>query len=459
MPINAWIVNDSKLKYLARKYRISEYLLTAINVKNHNDVEKIAIANKVALDREFYEAHMVATDKLTFFAKPEALKFETEKSNDSDVVRIIIRYKTAVVVWKMPREEYMKHKPTEWLELFKNYLLIKAKKREYIDRNRGNKKIIWWEAEKVKFVNVDSNPEPFKQLVKAYAKRYQFPIATALLALLGYHPDIENQAEAYLLLLARLIPAVSIEPVHGLELTTPGTGKTTVALIYELALGWHYFAEIPSLATLVGDARTGTAIIARVNGVWFDEIDAWVVDATKRAQMRELIESLLTGMWQGVWKRSKGGVKSIEVHNPVPLWHSGNMLTPVNPRDKIVSIIKSAAPDKAMAYNDRIAIAISATKEDLPEVIQDYTLARKSGKQVFGKPSAIRGAAELLQKLVAEQGIEPVKTPFKGRKSENYKRVYKALTILLSKSLDKVEYDEELVAKLAEKYVKGVVIA
>ena len=460
MPISAWIVANPKIKYLARKYQISEYLLTSLKIKDDKQAEKIAIANKITIDREYYEAYASASDTLTFFGKPEAVRYE-DKVFDSgeEIVRITMRFKTATILWDMPKDEYKKVSPKQWIEKFRNYVLVKADKKVYISDKGGRRtKLVWWQAKKVRFVNVTSDKTTFKKLVEIYSKRYDYPTATALLALLGYHPDITYQAEAFMILLARLLPLISVEPIHGVEFTIQGTGKTTVALIYEVSANWRYFAEVPSLATLVGDARTGTALIAHVNGVWFDEFDAWVTDSSKRAQMRELVETLLTGMWQGVWKRSKGGIHAVEVVNPVPLWHSGNIYGAEHPRNKLITIIRSITPDKALPYNDRIAVAITATREDLPETIQSHTLARKSGKTVYGKPSVIRGAVDMLQELATN--AEDIETKeLKARMRVNYVRVHKALQVLLSKSINKIEYDRDLVDKLAKKYVEGVVIA
>ena len=457
--INAWVVSDPRIRYLARKYNISEYLLSAINVSNPELIKELAVANKLTLDREFYQAHAVSSNRLMFFGKPETVSFEEKETEAGKIIQIVMRFKTTTVIWNLTAEEYAKKSPEQWIEHLRSYVLAKAEKVVWQPKgDRPKKKVVFWRATSVKFINVQADKEPFQRIVKVLRHRWQFPIATGLMTLLGYTPDIEGQPEAYMLLLARLIPAVSPEPVHTVEFTVPGTGKTTVALIYELALNWRYFAEVPSLSTLIGDARTGAALIARINGVWFDEFDAWTTDAAKRAAMRELVESLLTGMWQGKWARSKGGIHSISVHNPIPLVHSGNVAGPEHPRNKLLAIIRAITPDKASAYNDRVGIAVTATKSDLPEVIQSHTYTAKAKRTIYGRPSAIKGAIELLQELVATKGQEPGSNPFKGRMAENYRRVYRALSVLLAKDLETLEADKRLIERIAKKYVEGVII-
>jgi hypothetical protein len=45
--LNAWVVTDPRTRFLARKYSISEYLLSAINVQDPKAIEQIALANKL----------------------------------------------------------------------------------------------------------------------------------------------------------------------------------------------------------------------------------------------------------------------------------------------------------------------------------------------------------------------------------------------------------------------------
>ena len=460
--ISAWVVTSPEIRYLARKYRLSEYLLASINVKSIKELERIARANRITIDREYYEAYAARSDKLMFFGKPETVKIDTVEYQGEKYVRITMRFKTCAVVWMMPEGEYARREPEEWLELLRNYVIVKARrvvlphKRDGVNRRKPD--VVMWRAEKVKFVSVDVDVETARRLIEAYARRYEAPILTAFASLMGYHPEILSESMVWPLLIARALPVVSPDPIHVAEFTIQGTGKTTMALIYETALGWKYYAEVPSLASLVGDARTGHAIIARVNGVWFDEFDAWTTDARKRAEMRELIETLLTGMWQGRWQRSKGGIHTITVDNPIPVYHSGNAFGAVHPREKIASIIRSIAVDKAGPYNDRIAVAITAVNQKLPEVIQEWTLSNKSGKTVYGKPSVIRGFVEYVQRLVAMKGRMPKTIPFKARMAENYRRVYRALSILLVTDANADDLPEEQVERLARMLVEGVVI-
>lgn len=461
--INAWVVSTPELRYLARKYNLPDYLIASLNVDNPRVLEQIAEAAAIANDPEEYGANAVTYEKLAFFGRPLSVKFAKVERNGNEYVKVTIKLKTATLLWYIPMAEWQRRRPREWIELFRNWMYIIAKrivmdnKKDDKQKKRRGDNIIWI-VEKAKFVNIKSDRETARRLIEAYARRYDFPVITAILSVLGYHPEITGEPEAFLLLLARVIPAASVDPVHAVEFTVPGTGKTTIALIYETALRWRYFAEVPSVATLVGDARTGASLIASADGIWFDEFDAWVADSRKRSEMRELIETLLTGMWQGKWKRSKGGALAPEATRPIPVYHSGNVAGPEHPRNKLMTIIKAVAPDKAAPYNDRIGIAVTAVKAGLAETIQEWTLSNKARRVVYGRPSVIRGIFDLVQEAIVKHGSEPTENPFKGRMAENYRRVYRALTVLLATNPEMTEYDEDKVKRITKLFVEGVVI-
>ena len=462
MGINAWLIHDPQIKLLSRRYKVSEYLLQALNVRDPRVIEEVARAARLAIDREFYKLYEAASDTLSFFGRPEGIDVSiNEKDN---LVRLMVKFKTTVVTVVLTRDEYLKRTPEEWAELLKGWIYVKAhkevEKRQMKTRGRSIvSKRITWVADKVKFIQVNEDRQPFLRLVGIYARRFEFPVLAASLAVLGYRPDIMAHSETLLLLLARLLPLASAEPVHVVEFSRPGTGKTTLALYYEVGASWRYYAEPPSLATLVGDARTGAAIIARVNGLWFDEFDAWRVGGDKRQQMREIIEVMLTGMWQGRWQRSKGGSLSIVVDNPIPVVFTGNTERAENPREKLRGIIAAAAPDKAAAFDDRVMVAITAIREDIPEVIQSHLL-----RNVSPRPSVVKGMVATMEEatIVAP---EPPSNPFKARRGEAYRRVYKTLTVLMATDVA-VEggrlvirgYDQAIVSDMAKKFVKGVVM-
>jgi len=116
-PINAFVVSSPKIRLIARKYRISEYLLTSLNIHDENVIRRVAIANKMSIDRETFEAHAVASNRIELFNRPEAVRFNSRRLPDStEVVDIIMRFKTTTVIWTMEKSDYNKYPPEHWLE-------------------------------------------------------------------------------------------------------------------------------------------------------------------------------------------------------------------------------------------------------------------------------------------------------------------------------------------------------
>jgi len=171
--------------------------------------------------------------------------------------------------------------------------------------------------------------------------------------------------------------------------------------------------------------------------------------------LAEIIEVLLTGMEQGLWKRSKGGEKRIEAQNAIPVVLTGNIAAPISPRAKLKEIIAKAAPDAAEAFNQRVSVAVALTA-DISGDVMSSTWEAAIGKPVVTRPSVLRGYREFVQSLY-NRAPEPKENPFKGRFARSYRRVYKELAVLLTHP----HYNNELLAlveDLAKKLVKGAII-
>lgn len=484
--IDAWVVSSPKLRLFASKYRIPVEVLAAIRVQDEEKLRMIAEAYRIANSTEYAQVALASRDAITLFGKPEALrvrerrvKTRTQQGDivEMDVVDVTIKFKTVAVVWRVPKQQFarMAKDIDKFVENMMGWLLVKAVKREI----RGKKETVtWWEVAKLKHLNVDEDRETAKKLVEVYAKRYDWPYLAALAAVFGYVPDIIYDEHAFPSLVARFTVIVGgpvAQPtLHGVELTLPGTGKTTMANLLDISMRWLYYAEPPSPASFLGDARTGWSPLSGADGVWLDEYDAWP-SMKQRDDFKEVIAALLTGMEQGRWQRSKGGVKAPRVDRAIPLYFTGNMDESgcivyryrgveqrqcfEEPREFIKWTIGALLPSKRQAFNERVAIAVMNVSPKTPVAIQEWTMARKSGRPVFGKPSVIRGLVNMLREEIAMRW-EALPRP--GREFENmrmqqrYEGVTRVLSVLLGQPGEPLE--DNAVVGIAKKLVAGLVV-
>ena len=451
-----WIIVNPEVAEVARRYRVPIHVIASVKgVKP----EIVAKAYRTAHQREYYDFLAAASNRISLFGRPVALKAERKHTKEGEKVYITISYPTTRIVWQLEMEEFAKKTPEEWIRDLTEWIYAKAERVEYtIEKGGKKKRITYWKATKVAIARAESDTETAKHLIERYHSAGLIsPVLYAGAALLGYIPRRVLQ-EPMLQLLAALylLPIVSPEPIHMVLLSVPGIGKTTTAVLYHDALKWEFFNEPPSLASLVGDARTGRSAIAGSEGIWFDEFDKWETRRRKAEDLAEIIEVLLTGMEQGLWKRSKGGEKKIEVQNSIPVVLTGNIAAPISPRAKLKEIISKAAPDASEAFNQRVAVAVTLTA-DLSGDVMSSTWESVIGKPVVTRPSVLRGYREYVQSLY-HKAPEPSKNPFKGRFARSYRRVYKALAVLFTHP----HYSEDalaLVEDLTKKLVKGAIIA
>jgi len=444
---------------IARRHRVPLHILASIKAKKP---ELLAKAYKTAVQREYYDLVSAASKKITLLGRVQTFKAERIKTeNGGDRVRLTLKFPTTAVIWYMDIEEFAKHSAEEWIRMLTDWIFVKAELVEY-KLKRGNKrqKIRFWEAKKVVFAKVEEDVETAKRLIEAYVGVHKHPTIVALGGLLGYATKaVMESLEMQTLVTLYTLPIVAADPIHALILTRPGMGKTTIAFLYRDMLKWEYYAEIPSIATLIGDARTGRSRVAGVNGIWFDEVDKWVARRAKTDAVAELVEVILTGMEQGIWKRSRGGEKTIEVHNPIPVVLSGNVGSAVDPREKIRQIVGKVSGDAANAFEERIAYAVVVAAKWSGTVMKS-TWESVTKYQLITRPSVMRGMRTLLQELYA-LAPEPSEVPseFEGRYARSFKRVFKALNVLLSPNPLKREWpDEGIITEFAKRLVGGWVV-
>jgi hypothetical protein len=268
-----------------------------------------------------------------------------------------------------------------------------------------------------------------------------------LLIGLGYRPEQEVKR----LFIPRILAwfkGFDGRPMHTCQFTLPESGKTTFGLRSETLFNWRYFAEPPTLARLVLDARSG--VLGEVflrNGIVFDEFDKWTLDTADR---RYTFDSILTGMEQGKWERgvSAMGVRTPDVSRLVPIVFFGNLgdfeklygVTQYNARAFFNAIYSARLTQDVRPLCDRLCV-IDACYQKIE--IMNYLTNKVLPDGV------IRGIVSLLQKEVKECNDSKLS----GRMKRHGDNVYAVLSTMMK--ID-VEFADGLVSGFLnlDKYVK-----
>ena len=448
-----YIITDSRVEVIARKYRIPSQILASFKA---GDPEKLAVAVKSSEDRQLLDI-VKAKGEVFIIGRP--IGFRLRKRNDNGGVEVFLRFKSTNARIILDEDVVDRMKPAELYELLTDWIALKGTAKT-MERNRSLVEFI--DARTYKFLRVQEDRSTAMRLVANLAREgVPFPGLGALLLVMGYALGrlvTADDKRWFPLAVARALPIASPEPIHIVELSAPGTGKTTWAIAYHTALGWEFYNEVPSLATLVGDARTGKSAIAGAQGVWFDEFDKWGTNAQKRGDLAEIIEVLLTGMEQGVWKRGKGGVNAVEVVNPIPVVFTGNTWGPVGScRGALRGLLEPIAKSASRAFEERVSVCVYA--RDKTNAFMDYAVATMIGRTTAPRPSVLRGLRSILQEAYAMAPEPEIPGKYSGRMRRHYKRVYRALWALIAwRSPEGEEAAGEKIRVLAEQLVDGLVV-
>ncbi len=166
---------------------------------------------------------------------------------------------------------------------------------------------------------------------------------------------------------------------HLIEISPPGTGKTTYAWYLSRVLGGTVVSESPTAAYLIGDARDGSfGTVYTSNIVIFDEIDKWHGE-----RLRQTYDVLLSGLENCQWHRSAG--KGIHVSKCISAVFLGNTPPPEKSRPGVVKLLSQLLKVNAQPLVDRTALIAL----DAPRFVTDYV-----GDILV--PSATRGLSELM---------------------------------------------------------------
>jgi hypothetical protein len=419
---------------VARRYGISPWVLGLFK----GNTEKIALALSLAENKQKFKVYSRTVNELPLLFRP--IDF-TILSADNNVVNVVLRAKTCKV---LARIQY--NSPEDLLNKLNSWMYV-------IGVYNPEKNVVY--SKKLSVIEITSDIESAKHYYEKFKDRYgHLGLSMLWMYSFGIKPtrilfsDDQKAKALWVAFLVRLLPLISPIPIHVFEISSVATGKTTTAMIYKSIFGWDYFNEPPSLATLIGDARTGISRIQSVNGIWFDEFEKWFAKLSGLTTLNEIIETLLTGMEQGVWKRSKGGIHTIETNKYIPIIMSGNIpLERSNPREYLKKLVQRASKTAGEPFSDRVSIAVGIIAKPIIPYIAGY----KHNITFTVRPSFIKGLYELTMKLYEERNkdIEQnIPKKFEGRLQKHYVNVVKALNAVYHQELD-------LVMELAELLVRG----
>ncbi len=172
---------------------------------------------------------------------------------------------------------------------------------------------------------------------------------------------------------------VLINKGHLIEISQPGTGKTTYAWFLSRVLGGTVINESPTPAYLIGDARDSSfGVVFTSNIVVFDEIDKWHGD-----KLRQVYDVMLSGLENCVWGRAAG--KGIQVSKCISAAFLGNTAPEEKSRQGVARLLSTLLKVNAQPLVDRVAVIAL----DAPRFTADHV-----GDML--KPSVVRGLSELM---------------------------------------------------------------
>ena len=172
---------------------------------------------------------------------------------------------------------------------------------------------------------------------------------------------------------------------HLIEISQPGTGKTTYAWYLSRVLGGTVVNESPTPAYLIGDARDGSfGVVFTSNIIVFDEIDKWHGE-----KLRQVYDVMLSGLENCQWSRA--AAKGIQLSKCLSAVFLGNTPPLEKSRPGVVKLLSQLLKVNAQPLVDRVAvIALEA-----PRFQSDFV-----GPML--KPSVTRGISELMTADVHE---------------------------------------------------------
>jgi len=166
---------------------------------------------------------------------------------------------------------------------------------------------------------------------------------------------------------------------HLIEISQPGTGKTTYAWYLTRVLGGTVINESPTPAYLIGDARDGSfGVVFSSNIVVFDEIDKWHGE-----RLKQVYDVMLSGLENCQWGRA--AAKGIQISKCLSAVFLGNTPPAEKSRPAVVKLLSQLLKINAQPLVDRVAVIALEAPRFSTDFVGDMLM-----------PAVTRGIAELM---------------------------------------------------------------
>ena len=340
-------------------------------------------------------------------------------------------------VWRAP-EKFLSLPLEERVNVLGDVIVVRAVE-------RGGR----FEVEELRSLRTRSDPDALAALAQTDEARHLrdaglAPEAAAAALLLAEPRSLDAAAS-----LALRLALLSVRGlVHVAEWSRKAVLKSTTFRLAEAYLRWwHLTGERPSLATLIGDARTGVSRLAGVDGVAFDEIGSW--RKSSRADDEGFWSAIRSGLTNGIWKRARGGEKSIEIQRMLPTYWAGNPTeaplgeTPPREHTRLWLRRQGLDAEELDAMLSRYAVFWGVTDQS----VSDELLATLR-MNVYPAPGVVRAYAEYVRAAQRRPLPVPQRCELHDRELVAYRNVSGVFRAVFA--------DEKAAAMLACAAVRGV---
>ncbi|ALG96880.1 protease [Acidianus rod-shaped virus 2] len=405
--------------------RILYYIFRNTNIPEEKKANALK-AWHLGNDNQYFEMYKAFTDEIKFISK--IVKFK-EKGGE-----IVAYFQNGFTGRFDPR--MLADNPDDAYNLMQSYLLVKIKKTTDS-----------WEIYDIIPVEPAKNVDVARQLLQ-FVEAEHMTYAVLLYAF-GYDVEKMDSNDA-LLTIPRFSPLFvspySKRRYNVIEISNPGTGKTSIFTILQEVFNFRYYTEPPTYANLVYDARNnvyGAVYLAK--GLIFDEIQTWK-DNTNKKNMDTINSTLSTGIENCIWTRGAGTEsKSATIHRCLPIIYAGNPIT--------MTLDKFASPD--------VEDYLSKYEIFTPAILDRFHLIQVTIKKTYDKigsrrvlyPSVLKALVDLLQEKLNQQNHFVDCQNFSSRRYDQAVDIQLLLRTLDLQN-DEIEKDQDAFCSRLQQYMR-----